>query len=85
MVSFLAARSGRLGLASPSATASAALAKSTVAHSAHRDGPGEQAGSLTARPVVSEPTHTTKMTGECHVAWVELANAWGTTSSRRVR
>ena len=66
MVSCLAARRlAACALPRPSATASAALANSTVSHSQTATDQLKTLGSLTARPVVrSDPTHTTKMTGE---------------------
>ena len=85
MVSFLVALSeAAWALPRPSATASAALAKSTVAHSHTATDQANRLGSLAARTVVStEPTHTTKITGECHTCrGSSLRNACGTTSLR---
>ena len=66
----------------PSATASARLANSTVAQSQTVTETENTDGSSTASTVVStEPTHTTKMTGERNVCrGSSLANAWGRAS-----
>ena len=67
----------------PSATASARLAKSTVAHSQSVIETENTDGSSTASTVVNtEPTHTTKMTGERNVCrGSSLANACGKAST----